>query len=273
MFCLQSSAGILLLAAVPALGQGVQGGMSVRNPWHGFEAGSWVILQEKKTLNGKVSVTKFKDVIAKYDGDVPILARTPEVNGQFGDPGKTHGSRPGGLPAESQIVARRQETVTIGDRKVPCAVVEYTVENTAKDFKAKLVFWSNDEQKIPYREIPSSAGNPPALLGDVIRAEYAYHYQGASVKYTIEVVDLAKAVRIGDRDLTCVQECIVFEEKAKDKSFSGKGFRWLSAAVPGHEVRFLLEGVSNGAKVEVERVVSTLSAPSGRNECRIPSHR
>lgn len=128
MYRLKSSAGVLLLAAIPVFGQGLQERGPVRDPWRGFEAGSWAILREKKASNGKVSVTKFKTLIVKFDGDTPIFARIGEVNGQFGE------------------------------------------------------------------------------------AEYAYHYQGASVKYIVEVDDFAKEVSIGDRKLSCVQERIVFEE-------------------------------------------------------------
>lgn len=244
-----------MMLALPLLAQNNPEQKTRRDPWFGFDEGSWIVLHEKKTLSDKSTDNKVKVLLVKLEDNVPRLARIPELDGQFAEPKETFSNRPGGFPADSEIVARRKETLRVGEDKIGCGVVEYDIENKQSDFKAKLTVWRGGKAKLPYREIPTSAGNAPALLDDMVRAEYAYQYRGATVKYVVEVVDFAKSVKVGQRDLTCVLEKITFDETSKDKTFKGEGSRWLNSDVPGQEVRFQLKGSSNGVALEVERQV------------------
>ena len=242
-----------------------------RSAWRAFVPGSWIIVHEIKTLSGKKHEARFKDVLLKHEDESPILERASQVDGQFAPMGDRLQIRPGGIPAESDIVKRRKETLTIGDHSIPCAVLEYKLENREKQFSATLAFWHGPERKVPYRDIPSGAGNRPALLSDVVRADYAYQYEGNAVRYSVEVIDFACKVAVDGRDLTCVKESISFEETAKEKSGGGSGFRWLSSEVPGHEVRFILEGKSGGAAVAIERNVLAFKATTdSKTKARTP---
>lgn len=256
MYSQISAVGLFVIGvAFVGSGQADGGSKLARNPWHGFESGAWVVFQEKKTLDENTQTAKFKEVLVKYEGDVPRLARIAEVNGVFGDAGETFGRPQGGMPSESEIISRRQDTIKIGAQRLSCAVVEYEIVNKKSDFRASLIFWHNGKRALPYREVPASAGNPPALPGDVVRAEYAYHYLGASVKYTVEVVDFERTMKVGNRDITCLVEKLSFQETAKGKKVQGEGVRWLSADVPGHEVKLALKGTSNGVPLEIEKTV------------------
>src|SRR5262245_20703446 len=88
MFPLRTA--FLMPALIPLYFIGTQDNNAQRNSWTGFEKGSWVIVQETKSLNGKSVQTKHKELLVEFRGAAPLLAHIPEMEGRFGPPGKTH---------------------------------------------------------------------------------------------------------------------------------------------------------------------------------------
>jgi hypothetical protein len=244
--------GIALLFLLPLTGRTGDPTKPRRDPWEGFEVGSWVILRDHHSVDGKIQERVRKRVIASYENGAPKLENTTQKDGKFGKPDNWAIHVPGAFPEESAAVARRKETLSVGKAKLPCAVTEYVIEEKKTGFKGKLVVWRSATAKVPYREIP---GRPRdiALPGDILRAEYSFSARDMSGNWTVAVVALEERLKVGNREVPCVVEQLTFDDKAEGQTVSGEGRRWLSREIPGHEARATLKGKLNGKALEAEK--------------------
>jgi hypothetical protein len=229
-----------------------------RDPWAGFDIGSWVVLHEKQVADGKVEERKTKFAIAEYRPGSPSITETSEVGGEFGgdpQPSRVHVS--GFIPGDGAVAATRNETLTLGGRKVECTVNEH-VQESEKGGRKKLVVWRAAGAKVPYRELAVS-GRDIALDTDVVKAEYSFQNANASGVYTVEVTRFDEKLKVGDKEVPCVVEKGTGKEEG-DRAAVVEVTRWLSDEVPGREVRFVGKATVDGKVYEPEKRVVDFKA-------------
>ncbi|MGL6073395.1 MAG: hypothetical protein ACRC8S_04435 [Fimbriiglobus sp.] len=233
-----------------------------RDPWAGFEIGSWVIIANTRSLDGKDDHQTEKAVIVKSDFGTPKPGKVAtevyaEVDGKFPKLTMTRHHIPGRVPDDSFTLVSRNEKIKIGKQEFDCTVKEYTKEFTEEEDKTKKVkirlkYWSTPKVKVPYREI---AGGPSiALLGDVVKAEYVRELGPDKERYEAEVVDFNAKLTVKGRELTCVLQSVK-AEMTGTRNGNAKSKTWLSDEVPGREVKVAGTVTVDGKQGSMETTV------------------
>jgi hypothetical protein len=252
-----------LLAALPLDAQAPKGKRSAPDPWSECEVGSWIILRESMSVGGKVKESKEKHerVAGKLGGaDVSVSL---EADGKFGKEDHVRSYLPNFLPKPVDAKNTRREILTIGGKRIICTRTEYLKDFPTEGFKATLILWCNPEVKVPSRKLTTFGGNV-ALPGDVVRAEYSFKLHTDSGTHREEVISLAEDLKVGSRTVKCVVARLRFEEQGNDIKIQGESRVWLSADVPGHQVRVTAAGTWNGMRFRADREVLDFKAVKRR---------
>lgn len=227
------------------------------NGWSDFGKGSWIFMQQNLKIGEETKTGREKAMIIGFEADQVNVAKLPEVDGKFVDEKRTslmshrftfnaNGFDEG---------KRRRETIEIAGKNLECTVHEFTRIGKDPVYTAKITIWRASTVKIPYREILQDINL--ALPADAVKVRFAFEDdQQRSKKYTGSVEDFTAKLKTGTRELTCVSEKWLLEEVDPKTGKSMLEARiWLSAEVPGCEVKLVVNGNYRGKAVVMERAV------------------
>lgn len=229
-----------------------------RDPWDGFPKGSWAIVSESMTRDGK-TITKVEKLTRIDDEGKRIRLRRQvegKTKGLFDGGSSTSTHVYGFDPATaegSRLTESAKKDLIIEGKKYSCEVKKYELKSKKRE--AVVTFWHCSTVSIPYRELGVELASI-ALDPDVLRVEVDYKSEAQSERVHVQVVSFKAERKIGGHTLVCVKEegeLTVVEGGTKG---NGKVSRWLSNEVPGREVRLEGEGQLGDQKFKkIEEVV------------------
>jgi hypothetical protein len=224
--------------------------------WSSFDKGSWIIVEETRKSGAESKTRREKSLVTGFDATHVLVAMMPEVEGKFIEKGTAY------MPYRLTLKANkfeenkpRKEVVEIAGKKIDCAVQEFTITNKERGHTAKIVYWRTPTVKIPYHEIPLDVN--VAVPSDAVKVQLTFEDDQKRPKhYTGAVEDFAKKQKVNKQDVTCV--VFKWDLEGTDPK-SGKSSLearvWLSAEVPGCEVKLEAKGDFMGKTLLLDRSV------------------
>jgi hypothetical protein len=235
------------------------------NGWSSFEKGSWAVFKKAMKIDGKAESSREKEVVAGFEKDCVNVDLLQEVGAKYVERGTAMISYRMAFMASANLFEegkRPKETVEIAGKKLECMVQEFAFPPKGKSqpFTLKIVVWRANNVKIPYTEIPNDANL--AVPSDAVKLQLTFEGQDKRTKkYTGIVESFASELKIGNKDIKCVVLKWNLEDVDPQTGKSVLDARvWLSADVPGCEVKSQANGRYRGQAFEIERIVEDYQA-------------
>lgn len=242
---------------------------NVRDPWHGFAKGSWIVLAETRSRGDETIEKREKHLRTDDFGEERRLSDIAvsvfvERDGKFPMlPTRTNRHVPGVRAeefSEATLVETREESVRIEDVEFKCVVRRYHVPE-GRQPKLDITIWTAEGVDVPYREL-AAPGSDLAMGSDVLKAEFSFFLgDDRSQTITLAVVSFKDARKIGEQTLNCVREEGTIKEVDAGRESGGSIVRWLSNEVPGREVEFQIEGRRGEMKLRDARRIVEFHIP------------
>ncbi len=216
----------------------------MRSGWAAFEPGAWILADERLSLAGKTA--SFRRLRTLQLRDQKRYIRTENISKIPLDAGGdivlpvTPGALPEDLDMRVQTVDH--ETLEIDGVKVACKVTAYTMSNSDDPWQARLVLWTTDTFRVPYREVPDVQPRllrRMAMMPNVVKLKYVVMDQMSRREgiYEVQVEALQESFSLGERTLECVRESARIARRGQGGEVLAKMERWLSTEVPNHIVK------------------------------------
>ena len=224
------TAALLLALVTPAFADGF---------YSGFAPGSFVVLRETHRAGGRAQSQVTKHVVLNA---VPNVAVYPQRNGTFAEkPESTLAPSQPATPMSLRMKVSKvgEQTLSVGGKAYPCKVTTY------ESPMAQVTYWTAAGADVPYYEFPAE-GPDLAVPPHTIKVQYVVRFGTDSVTHVYEVVSFDAPLKVGDREVRCVQQRITGDGKLRGVTISATGLQWLTNQVPGKIARLDMEITRNG---------------------------